>query len=99
MAIQRKHVAAGSQFNDVFDFQSGSDVEVKRVSLQMGSESKNVTVTIVDKYGAQFAKLYEKLAMTNLTVDLIGSIPLGPDEKIKVVTTGATSEMFATVIF
>jgi len=65
----------------------------------MGSESKDVTVTVVNEHGQEFGKLYEKLAMTNQNVDLVGIIPLGPGESIKVVTASATAEMFATALY
>jgi len=103
MAIRRERVPAGQQFGDannpgLFGF-GKSNVEVKRLSLKMGSESKDVTVTVVDEHGNEFGMLYKKLAMTNLNVDLVGMMPIGPGEQIKIVTASATSEMFVTVVY
>jgi len=98
-------IPAGSQFtgtsetNGLFIFQSVSGIDIYRISFILGSESKDLTVEIVDKYDRDRGKPYENLAFANTRVDLVGLISLGPGERLKVTSASATSEMKAFILY
>ncbi len=99
------HIAAGSQFDGtagkgLFSFNDRSGVDVRRISFEGGAEAKNYTISVVDEYGRHKSGVHALVATTAATIDLVwqDGFPIGPNEALKVVTTGASSEMWVRVI-
>ena len=97
-----QEVTAGTQFDGpagkgLFDWTDGRGRIFKRAMLSVGSESKNISLDIVDKNNRRWP-IDTRTGSTDTSIIITGRILLAPDEHIELVTTGATAEMYANVV-
>jgi len=103
MAILRYDVfvAAGSQFNgEPLNIPNSGGLMLTTLEFEGGAEAgKSITVYRVNEFGTLGAKLYEKLAFAESDVLMVAALPLGPKEKIAVVSLGLTAEAFFHIYY
>jgi hypothetical protein len=97
-----QQVAAGQQFDGtagkgLFQWTDNRGRTFVRMTLIMGSESKNYSVDIVDPQNRR-TPIETKTATTAQNVLIFGRIVLVPSEHIEIITSGATSAMYAELL-
>ena len=100
--MMMQFATAGNQFDGTpgkgkFEFKSRTGVTVSRVSLNCGTESKNITIKIASN---GHSVILSQLTGSTLSEVLWNDpIAVGPEEWIEFITTGATAAMSAKVLF
>ena len=97
-------ITAGSQFTGAenlgrVDFSGFTDVNVRRVCLNMGSESKSWDIKIKNSEGTETGILSSGSSSSSTNVTITGSIALSEGEYLEVTTSSATAAMDLTVIW
>ena len=97
-------IAAGSQFDGtagkgLIAFGDSAGTDVVSISFVLGGEAKDITITKIDKFGADRGMVYQKLATTAQHIELSSGVvvALGPEESLKIVSVNAASQMFAFI--